>query len=150
MIKILPQLFIFIGLLVSLPLIWRFQRTINLDYDVSIFNDYDMKYIIEIDDINHTQFIFDKENEILINELYTALQPENRNITLIVTSCNRLDFLQTTISSFLKYYPHSKYPLFEKILIEDCKNLTSNKLLMDLYGDSFHLVFTSSFESNNV
>lgn len=82
----------------------------------------------------------------IINKLTEALRPENRRVTLLINSCGRLHLLNRTITSFLKYYPHKKYPIHEKIIIDDCRNATVAHDLIAKYYPDFEIVFTANNE----
>ena len=82
----------------------------------------------------------------IINKLTEALKPKNRRITLLINSCGRLHLLNRTITSFLKYYPHEKYPIHEKIIIDDCRNATVAHELISTYYPDFEIVFTANNE----
>eukprot|EP01084_Bolivina_argentea_P045560 83873_1 len=76
-------------------------------------------------------------------KLVWALKPENRKITLLINSCGRLNLLNKTITSLMQYWPHSKYPLHEKILIDDSRNATVAQILLDRYFPEFEIVLTA-------
>ena len=77
------------------------------------------------------------------DELSSVLFPKSkRTISLIINSCGRLDLLNRTISSFMKYYPHSKYPLYEKILIDDCRKKQDAINIINEYLPDFEIMFT--------
>ena len=80
----------------------------------------------------------------IINHLIYALQPENRKITLVINSCGRLDLLNETITSFLKYYPHKKYPLHEKMIIDDCRQTNTAHELIKQYYPQFQIILTAN------
>ena len=44
----------------------------------------------------------------------------NGSVTVVITSCNRVDLLERTIDSFIKY---NTYPIDRYILIDDSANL---------------------------
>eukprot|EP01083_Nonionella_stella_P000549 1558_1 len=85
-------------------------------------------------------------------QLTLALRPENRNITLIINSCGRLDLLNTTITSFMQYWPHGKYPLHEKMIIDDSRDNDIAKALIDRYYPSFEILLTADnqFETHYI
>jgi len=63
-----------------------------------------------------------------------------KEITLVITSCNRLHLLAKTIKSFDKF---NTYPIKERIIIED-SGLTSVKdELNKLYGDTYKIIFNN-------
>eukprot|EP01083_Nonionella_stella_P069698 185986_1 len=86
----------------------------------------------------------DKRRQHIIDNLTWALRPANRQITLIVNSCGRLDLLRQTISSFERYYPHDKYPLYEKIIIDDSRNASIAHQLIDSYYPDYEIILTAN------
>eukprot|EP01084_Bolivina_argentea_P045559 83872_1 len=85
----------------------------------------------------------------IINNITWSLRPENRQITLIINSCGRLDLLNQTINSFKKYYPHKKYPLFEKIIVDDCRNKTIAHELINNFYPEFQIILTGNNDFEN-
>jgi hypothetical protein len=57
-------------------------------------------------------------------------------ITLVITSCGRLELLQRTIESFMKF---NTAPISEVIIIEDSCDMSVIKRIRELYPD-FHLI----------
>lgn len=51
-------------------------------------------------------------------------------VTLVITSCNRIELLKRTIWSFFQY---NTYPIEEVIIIDDSANTEMHKQLKDLY-----------------
>ena len=105
----------------------------------------DINGVIYIQSNNNHSKIKTKHEQIISN-LINALQPTNRNITLLITSCGRLDLLNETISSFLHFYPHQKYPLHEKIIIDDSRNINISQQLIASYFPEFQIILTSDNE----
>ena len=91
-----------------------------------------------------------ERRRLIIDHLTWALLPENRNITLIINSCGRLDLLNRTITSFDRYYPSDRYPLYEKIIVDDSRNSEVAHQLIDRYYPEFAIIFTANngFESS--
>lgn len=56
----------------------------------------------------------------------------NRKVTFVLTSCNRFDLLEPTISSFLKY---NTYPIAEYIIIEDSPNADKLNMVLNKFKD---------------
>ena len=65
----------------------------------------------------------------------------HRSVTLVITSCNRLELLDRTIRSFETY---NTYPIDKKIIIEDSGNYETYKFLKDTYGSEFEILFNKS------
>jgi hypothetical protein len=59
-------------------------------------------------------------------------------ITVVITSCGRLDLLERTISSFLSY---NSYPIVSYVIVEDSGDLHVASLLRERYGGSFNILF---------
>jgi GT2 family glycosyltransferase len=51
-------------------------------------------------------------------------------ITVVITSCNRLDFLKVTIDSFLRF---NTYPISEYIIVDDSGNADAHNEIRRLY-----------------
>eukprot|EP01083_Nonionella_stella_P316402 1147046_1 len=81
-----------------------------------------------------------------ISSLTEALKPENRHITLLITSCGRTDLLKRTIDSFtanLNSTQRKTYTIKNKIMIDDC--CTGNKCgdILRNYNSDFTIIFTA-------
>lgn len=63
-----------------------------------------------------------------------------KEVTLVITSCNRIKLLNKTIESFKKY---NTYPIKEKIIIEDSGNIEVYKELKEKYGHEFKILFNN-------
>jgi len=63
-----------------------------------------------------------------------------KEVTLIITSCNRLDLLKRTIVSFEKF---NTYPIKEAIIIEDSGKTKVNDQLNQLYGKKYKIIFNT-------
>ncbi|WP_282780629.1 glycosyltransferase family A protein [Phaeodactylibacter xiamenensis] len=63
-----------------------------------------------------------------------------KQVTLIITSCNRLELLSETVKSFEKF---NTYPIAEKIIIEDSGKSRIYKKLLEEYGDRFKIIFNN-------
>lgn len=61
-----------------------------------------------------------------------------KSVSLVITSCNRLDLLKITIESFEKF---NTYPISQKIIIEDSGNKSVYEKLMEQYGDRYTILF---------
>src|ERR1035441_8517432 len=59
-------------------------------------------------------------------------------ITVVITSCGRLDLLERTISSFLAY---NSYPIASYVIVEDSGDLHVESFLRERYGGSFNILF---------
>lgn len=77
-------------------------------------------------------------------DLKEALKPQNRNITVIITGCNRLDLLSRTITAFEKYNAglNKNYSIIQRIMIDDCKNKEVAKKIVDAYVPKYYLIFS--------
>ena len=53
-------------------------------------------------------------------------------VSVVLTSCNRMDLLRRTIESFNAM---NTYPIEEFIIVEDSANKEMHKILCDLYPD---------------
>jgi len=53
-------------------------------------------------------------------------------ITVVITSCNRIDLLKITVESFLKY---NTYPITEFIIVDDSGNADVHDQIRGLYSD---------------
>lgn len=62
----------------------------------------------------------------------------NKDVTLVITSCNRIDLLEKTISSLEEYNTHN---FKESIIIDDSGDENCKILLEKLYGDRYKLLF---------
>ncbi|MCU4175091.1 glycosyltransferase [Carboxylicivirga sp. N1Y90] len=62
----------------------------------------------------------------------------NKDVTLVITSCDRLHLLKRTIDSFEKY---NTYPIKDRIIIEDSGKEKVKKELISLYGDHYKIIF---------
>eukprot|EP01083_Nonionella_stella_P169888 576997_1 len=97
------------------------------------------------------------DNNILTSSDYKelladALRPENRNITIVINSCGRLDLLNQTLTSIMTYWPHDKYPIFEKILVDDCRDKLAAIELINRYYPEYEIVLTgdNAFEKRYI
>lgn len=64
-----------------------------------------------------------------------------KEVTLVITSCNRLELLEETIKSFETY---NTYPIKESIIIEDSGKKTIQEKLIKKYGDKYKIIFNST------
>ncbi len=62
---------------------------------------------------------------------------------MIINSCGRLDLLSQTIESFEKY---DKYPLHERIIIDDSRNESMAHELINRYYPKYQIILTSNNE----
>ena len=53
-------------------------------------------------------------------------------VTVVITSCNRLDFLQETVRSFLEF---NTYPISEYIIVDDSGDVEAHNGIKQLYPD---------------
>ena len=90
-----------------------------------------------------------ERRRIIREKFIWALKPENRRITLIINSCGRLDLLSKTIKSFEKHYPHNKYPLYERIIVDDSRNESFAHELINRYYPKYEIILTSDNEFEN-
>lgn len=58
-------------------------------------------------------------------------------VSLVVTSCGRVDLLQRTIDSFLR---HNTYPIVQSILIEDSCDASVHERVLSTLGATFDLI----------
>src|SRR5690554_6867299 len=65
----------------------------------------------------------------------------NKDITLVITSCNRLALLNRTIESFERF---NTYPIKEAIIIEDSGLPSVHEELKISYGDRFKILFNAT------
>jgi hypothetical protein len=63
-----------------------------------------------------------------------------KNVTLVITSCNRLDLLSKTIRSFEAF---NTYPLKEAIIIEDSGIQSVYNTIKKEFGDRFEVIFNN-------
>lgn len=63
-----------------------------------------------------------------------------RDVTLVITSCNRLDLLSETIKSFETF---NTYPIKESIIIEDSGKKKVYDAIMEKFGDRFKVIFNN-------
>lgn len=61
-----------------------------------------------------------------------------KEVTLVVTSCNRLDLLKKTLASFEAF---NTYPIKKAIIIEDSGIKSVHEDLMKTFGDQYHIIF---------
>jgi len=68
------------------------------------------------------------------------MEDKEKKVTVVLTSCGRLDLLERTINSFLAL---NTYPIEQYILNDDSGNREVHKKLVDIYGDLFTLILPS-------
>jgi hypothetical protein len=61
----------------------------------------------------------------------------NEQVSFVITSCGRVDLLQRTIESFIKY---NTYPISEFIIIDDSLDLTTHEFINKTYGTTFKII----------
>lgn len=59
-------------------------------------------------------------------------------VTLVITSCGRVNLLKKTIESF---DTHNTYPITKRIIIEDSGDVNVYNQLQELYGDTYSIIF---------
>ena len=63
------------------------------------------------------------------------------DVTLVITSCNRLDLLQKTISSFDKF---NTYPIKERIIVDDSGKKENWDQLINKYNTDYKLILNKN------
>lgn len=61
---------------------------------------------------------------------------QSKNVSLVITSCNRFDLLEQTLISFLKY---NTYPISQYIIVEDSHNIDKLNFVLAKFS---HINFT--------
>lgn len=64
-----------------------------------------------------------------------------KEVTLVITSCNRLDLLTKTIASFEKF---NTYPIKKGIIIEDSGIKSVHEDLLAMFGDRYKIIFNET------
>lgn len=63
-----------------------------------------------------------------------------KEVTVVITSCDRIELLQETIKSFEDF---NTYPIKEFIIIEDSGKKHVYQKIFELYGDRFKIIFNN-------
>ena len=102
------------------------------------------RYLNEGKEITYNKLEFRK---MYLSKLSQILKPENRNISLVVTSCSRLDLLNKTISSFYEYFPFDVYSIYDKYLIDDCRNRETAINIVNTYYPEWNVIFSGNYDN---
>ena len=127
-------------------------QTISTFFDITIIRNLtsNNNYTSHSDN-NDDNTIKEKDQDMqkfLLNQLNHTFNKNIQTVTLIITSCGRLDLLNTTITSFLNNLNTNsqRYQLIDKYIIDDCCLSTHEYqtclTLLKKYGDIFNIIFT--------
>lgn len=110
----------------------------NVSRDIKIFKSYDNN------DIRDFRLYF--QNKAIVQKIkHNKLDLSNNDVTLVITSCNRIDLLDMTISSFIKY---NTYPIKEAIIIDDSGKIGCNEKVLKKYKDKLNII--SLYNNENI
>ena len=137
------------------------SQTISTLFDITIIRNLtnnNNNYTSNSDDyhdniMNLNQLMETKDNiedmqTYLLNQLNHTFNKNIQTVTLIITSCGRLDLLNVTITSFLNNLNTNsqKYQLIDKYIVDDCclskYEYPQCLELLKRYGDIFNIIFT--------
>ena len=81
---------------------------------------------------------FDYQNWMLSSfNQYKARAEEKNTVSVVFTSCGRLDFLEKTVKSFIKY---NTYPINKYIVIENDKQENTEEIISEIFKDLNYLL----------